>query len=92
MKPYNNFLEATNVDEKLCKLITNEECTELAKAMCKDLRGKTNRDNIIEEIVDVSICIEWIKKIHKITDQELKEMMNYKTKRIVDRLNNKEFK
>ena len=39
---YTNFLQATKVNPNLCKLIANEECTELAKAMCKDLRGKTD--------------------------------------------------
>ena len=50
---YLSFIEATKVNKDLCKIITNEECTELAKAMCKDLRGKTDRENIIEEMVDV---------------------------------------
>lgn len=91
-KKYSTFMEATKVDRGLCKLITNEECTELAKAMCKDLRGETDRDNIIEEIVDVSICIEWIKKIHDISDKEIQDMWNYKTNRIIERLNNDKFK
>lgn len=89
---YTNFLQAIQVNQNLCKLITNEECIELAKAMCKDLRGKTDRNNIIEEIVDVSICINWLKEIHNISDDEIQKMWGYKTNRIVQRLNNKEFK
>ena len=38
-----------------------EECAELIQAISKAKRGKINRDNMIEEIADVLICIENVK-------------------------------
>ena len=34
-----------------------EECAELIQAISKMKRGKDNRDNLIEEMADVMICI-----------------------------------
>ena len=39
-----------------------EECAELIQAISKAKRGKINRDNMIEEIADVLICIEMLKQ------------------------------
>lgn len=41
-------------------IILMEECSELIKAVAKDLRGFSNKDEIIEEIADVSIMCEQV--------------------------------
>ncbi len=44
--------------EDLQKQVAIEEMAELTKEICKDFRGKDNREQIIEEIVDVYIVLE----------------------------------
>lgn len=48
-----------------------EECAELIQAISKAKRGKINRDNMIEEIADVLICIEMLKQMYMISDEKL---------------------
>ncbi len=59
-----------------------EELSELQKELCKVLRGKTNMDNIIEELGDVMIMVETVKQYFNITDTSLQETINEKLKRI----------
>lgn len=40
-----------------------EEMAELTKALIKSLRGKENRDNIIEEMADVEIMMGQLKRL-----------------------------
>lgn len=89
---YNNFKDAVNVDKDLCSLIAMEECSELTKAISKGKRGKLDKENMAEEIADVLIGIEWIKKIYEIKDSEIDIWMKMKSNRVIDRLNNGEFK
>ena len=44
--------------EEIQSTVCMEECAELIQAISKAKRGKINRDNMIEEIADVLICIE----------------------------------
>lgn len=44
-------------------IIAMEECSELIKELSKTLRGKSNVDNISEEIADVQIMLEQLKII-----------------------------
>lgn len=44
--------------EKAQKLMAIEEMSELTKEICKDFRGKLNREHLIEEIIDVIITID----------------------------------
>lgn len=48
-----------------------EECAELIQAISKAKRGKINRDNMIEEIADVLICIEMLKQMYMISDEKI---------------------
>lgn len=48
-----------------------EECAELIQAISKAKRGKINRDNMIEEIADVLICIEMLKQMYMISEEKL---------------------
>ena len=41
-----------------------EELSELQKELCKDLRGIGNRDAIAEEIADVEIMLDQLKRIY----------------------------
>lgn len=41
-----------------------EEMSELTKELCKNMRGKKNKENIAEEIADVQIMLEQMKLLH----------------------------
>ncbi|WP_195238630.1 MazG nucleotide pyrophosphohydrolase domain-containing protein [Romboutsia sp. 1001285H_161024_C4] len=89
---YKHYMDAIKVDKDLCSLITMEECSELTKAVSKAKRGKLDKDNMAEEIADVLIGINWIKKIYGITNEEIDIWKKMKSNRVVDRLNSNEFK
>jgi NTP pyrophosphatase (non-canonical NTP hydrolase) len=67
--------------EKQQMIVAMEECSELIKEISKYLRGKSNRDNIIEEVADVLIMIKYLQLILNISDEELNEMKQFKINR-----------
>lgn len=87
-----NYMKVANENPDLCSLIAMEECAELIQAISKAKRGKLNKDNLTEEIADVFICLHWLQKIYDISRADISEWMNIKEKRILDRINNNEFK
>lgn len=89
---YTDYTQAIEVDKDLCTTIAMEECAELIQAISKAKRGKLNKDNLTEEIADVFICLHWLQKIYDISRADISEWMNIKEKRILDRINNNEFK
>lgn len=77
-------IEKTGVDKQ--QIIAMEECSELIKAISKMLRSSEydpeavikNRSNLLEEIADVSICIERLKKIYDISDVAVQKWVVFK--------------
>ena len=68
-----------------------EECGELVQAANKILRypdKPETRDNLLEEMVDVSIMIEQIRTLFNYDELEWNHMMQYKTNRIKKRFMN----
>jgi NTP pyrophosphatase (non-canonical NTP hydrolase) len=63
-----------------------EECAELIQAISKAKRGKFDENNMTEEIADVLICIEILKQIYNIPDCSIKNWIERKQKRILDRM------
>ena len=75
---------------KTTQIVTSmEEMAELQQALSKSIRGKTNKDNIIEEVADVMICLDVIKNIFDINQKDIQEYVDKKQKRIVNRMSNK---
>ena len=72
--------------EKAQKLMAIEEMSELTKEICKDFRGKLNREHLIEEIVDVIITIDQLLMMYKISDKEIQQMCERKMERLKERL------
>lgn len=68
-------------------IIAIEELSELSKEISKELRGKGDNTNILEELADVQIGIFYIQEICKINDEDLNKAMNVKMKRLEDILN-----
>ena len=58
-----------------------EECAE---------RGKINRDNMIEEIADVLICIEMLKQMYMISDEKINKWIEKKQAREAERMKKNE--
>lgn len=63
-----------------------EECAELIQAISKAKRGKINRDNMVEEIADVLICIEMLKQMYMISDEKINKWIEMKQAREVERM------
>lgn len=56
---YKNAIEKYGANHQMMMCI--EEMSELTKELCKNMRGKNNRENIAEEIADVTIMLEQMK-------------------------------
>ena len=75
------------------QIIAMEECGELIQSISKMLRfesasSKTKdkyKENLVEEIADVSICLERLKLIHNIGDEDIQKWINKKEKRDAER-------
>ena len=65
-----------------------EECGELTQAVTKFCSDETPeaRQAIIEEMVDVTICIETVKNVLEISDSELNDMRHWKMARNLQRI------
>lgn len=63
-----------------------EELSELIKEICKNKRGRDNRDNIIEELADCYIMMEQIEIIFEIYGEEIHTKMREKLDRLENRL------
>lgn len=63
-----------------------EECAELIQAISKAKRGKIDRDNMIEEIADVLICVEMLKQIYNIPDRSIENWIELKQERMLRRM------
>lgn len=70
----------------LQKQVAIEEMAELTKEICKDFRGKGNREHILEEIVDVSIMLEQLQIMYDISTSEMLRAVESKVKRLEERL------
>ena len=69
-------------------IIVMEELAELSKEVSKELRGKGDHINILEELADVQLGIYYVQEICKIDDNELHRAMNIKMKRLEEVLHN----
>lgn len=67
-----------------------EECAELIQAISKAKRGKINRDNMIEEIADVLICIEMLKQMYMISNEKINKWIEKKQAREAERMEKNE--
>lgn len=71
-------------------MIAMEECSELIQAISKCLRSKDlipteTREHLIEEMADVTICLEQLMAMYSITFQELDAWIERKELRLKKR-------
>ena len=67
-----------------------EECAELIQAISKMKRVKDNRNNLIGEVADVMICIEILKQVYGISDNEIQNYVCQKQNRSIERMKSDE--
>ena len=71
-------------------VVCMEECAELIQAVSEMKRGKDNRNNLIEEVADVMICIEILKQVYGISDNEIQNYVCQKQNRSIERMKSDE--
>lgn len=64
-----------------------EETSELNKELMKFYRNGNNRENIIEEIVDVMIMLDQMVLFFNVEEEEIQAQINYKLQRLETKLN-----
>lgn len=67
-------------------IIAIEELSELTKELTKALRGKPNKEQMVEELADVTFVTEYIKTIFEISDLDITKAMTMKARRVMDTL------
>ena len=68
------------------RMVAIEEMSELTKELSKQKRGRDNKDQIIEEMADVYICLEQLAIMNDISQYELDEWIRKKIDRIRKKL------
>ena len=61
-----------------------EEMAELQKELMKHRRGKGNRNEIVEECVDVLLTIDILLRVYNATDDEINNLVEHKLNRLRD--------
>lgn len=62
-------------------IVCMDECAELMQAILKELRGKSNKNHLAEEMADVIICIETLKHIYGISSENISSWIVKKQER-----------
>ncbi|MBR4315184.1 MAG: hypothetical protein IKP66_09770 [Lachnospiraceae bacterium] len=78
---YRTLQDKLNKEGTLNLIITMEEFAELQQQVSKFIRGKDNHYELLEEVADAYLCLEYIKGICGITDEEVNKAINVKLDR-----------
>ena len=68
-------------------VVTIEELSELQKEVTKQIRNEGKMENLVEEMADVYIVMEYLKMIFTITDDDINREVEKKLNRRENRLN-----
>ena len=71
-------------------VVAIEEMSELQKELSKFIRGKGNRENLIEEVADVLVMITQIQLMYALPDDEVERIMRLKLNRLKERIKQNE--
>ena len=71
---------------RLQSTVCMEEMAELIQQISKKLRGKGDRDHLTEEIADVYICLDMLRKMYGVDSELLAILISYKLDRTRDRM------
>ena len=89
MIPVNSYVVQRSIEhygKDVQSTVCMEECAELIQAISKEKRGNSDKDHIAEEMADVIICIEMLKQIYNITEDEIYSWVITKQERIIRRI------
>ena len=89
MIPLNSYVVKKSIEhygKDVQSTVCMEECAELIQAISKQKRGKSDKDHLAEEMADVIICIEILKQIYNITEDEIYSWVITKQERIIRRI------
>ena len=89
MIPINSYVIKKSIEhygKDVQSTICMEECAELIQAISKEKRGKSDKCNLAEEMADVIICIEMLKQIYNITEDEIYSWVITKQERTIKRI------
>ena len=89
MIPVNSYVVKKSIEhygKDVQSTVCMEECAELIQAISKEKRGKSDKCNLAEEMADVIICIEMLKQIYNITEDEIHSWVITKQERIIERI------
>ena len=89
MIPINSYVVKKSIEhygKDVQSTVCMEECAELIQAISKEKRGKSDKDHLAEEIADVIICIEMLKEIYNITEDEIHSWVIDKQERTIERI------
>lgn len=73
---------------QLQTVVAIEEMSELQKELTKFLRGNGKKKHLTEEVADALIMITQIQIIYGISDEDVREVMDYKLNRLRERVQN----
>ena len=71
---------------RLQTVVAIEELSELQKELTKFLRGGGNKKHLTEEMADVLIMVTQLQLIYHVGDEDIREVMDYKLKRLEERI------
>ena len=89
MIPVNSYVVQRSIEhygKDVQSTVCMEECAELIQAISKEKRGNSEKDHLSEEMADVIICIEMLKQIYNITEDEIYSWVITKQERIIRRI------
>ena len=67
-------------------VVCMEEAAELCQQISKQLRGKGDKNHLTEEMADVYICLDMLKKMYNIDPEQLEDEILYKLVRTETRI------
>lgn len=89
MIPVNSYVVQRSIEhygKDVQSTVCMEECAELIQAISKEKRGNSDKDHLAEEMADVIICIEMLKQIYNITEDEIYSWVITKQERTIERI------
>ena len=89
MIPVNSYVVQRSIEhygKDVQSTVCMEECAELIQAISKEKRGKSDKEHLAEEMADVIICIEMLKQINNINEDEIYSWVINKQERIMRRI------
>ena len=89
MIPIDSYVVKKSIEhygKDLQSTVCMEECAELIQAISKEKRGSSDKGHLAEEMADVIICIEMLKQIYNITEDEIYSWIITKQERTIERI------